>query len=36
MEAYSWLPKAYGLQTVLLGNQGWATHEIWSSFDTPV
>ena len=36
MEAYSWSPKAYELQKVLLGNQGWATHEIWSSFDTPV
>lgn len=19
-----------------VGNQGWATHEIWSSFDTPI
>ena len=36
MEAYPWSPKAYGLQTVLLGNQGWATHELWSAFETPV
>ena len=27
---------AYGLQTLLLGNQGWATHQIWASFDTPI
>ncbi|MDG2460647.1 MAG: hypothetical protein P8M73_07180 [Luminiphilus sp.] len=33
---YPWAPKAYGLQTTLLGNQGWATHEVWAAFDTPV
>ena len=35
-ESYPWASKAYGLQTLLLGNQGWATHQIWASFDTPV
>ena len=35
-DKYSWGAKAYGLQTVLLGNQGWATHEIWAAFETPV
>ena len=33
---YPWSAKAYGLQTLLLGNQGWATHQIWTAFDTPV
>ena len=33
---YPWGAKAYGLQTVLLGNQGWATHEVWAAFETPV
>ena len=36
MEAYPWASKAYGLQTLLLGNQGWATHQIWTAFDSPV
>ena len=36
MEKHSWAPKGYGLQTVLLGNQGWATHEIWASFSSAV
>lgn len=31
-----WAAKAYGLQTLLLGNQGWATHQIWAAFDTPI
>ena len=35
-ESYPWASKAYGLQTLLLGNQGWATHQIWASFDTPI
>ena len=21
---------------MLLGNQGWATHQVWATFDTPV
>ena len=33
---YPWSAKAYGLQTILLGNQGWATHQVWTAFDTPV
>ena len=33
---YSWGANAYGLQGTLLGNQGWATHEVWAAFDTPV
>ena len=33
---YPWGAKAYGLQTVLLGNQGWATHQVWAAFETPV
>lgn len=36
LEAYPWASKAYGLQTLLLGNQGWATHQIWTAFDSPV
>ena len=36
LSEYSWSAKAYGLQTLLLGNQGWATHQIWTAFDTPV
>lgn len=36
LNQYPWSAKAYGLQTILLGNQGWATHEIWAAFDTPV
>ena len=35
-DKYPWGAKAYGLQTVLLGNQGWATHEVWAAFETPV
>jgi hypothetical protein len=33
---YPWGAKAFGLQTILLGNQGWATHEVWTAFETPV
>ena len=36
LSEYPWSAKAYGLQTLLLGNQGWATHQIWTAFDTPV
>ena len=36
LSKYPWSAKAYGLQTILLGNQGWATHQIWTAFDTPV
>ncbi|MGD2008619.1 MAG: hypothetical protein PVJ95_10120 [Cellvibrionales bacterium] len=36
LSKYPWSAKAYGLQTILLGNQGWATHEIWAAFDTPI
>ena len=35
-ESYPWASKSYGLQTLLLGNQCWATHQIWAAFDTPV
>ena len=36
LSEYPWAAKAYGLQTLLLGNQGWATHQVWAAFDTPV
>ena len=35
-DQYPWGAKASGLQTILLGNQGWATHEVWTAFETPV
>ena len=34
-DRYPWGAKAYGLQTILPGKQGWATHEVWAAFATP-